>query len=182
MWRFPDCFVTAQFISHSDIPSLCPEKTKADLFPNNKGKWWGCMKLLPYFQWVSARLLSIFELLLPSIAFSWSKVPQNTAHLYSTEDTAFYSALSYGAADTCTVCSKRSAWYSLHQQRLHWACWKTAQCIHLVNVYTIPSLMLHCGVNNVLFLPYSNLTDSQAFWGLQRATAGANAVAYTLWL
>lgn len=39
MGRFPDCFVTAQFISHNDIPSLCPEKTKADLFPNNKGKW-----------------------------------------------------------------------------------------------------------------------------------------------
>lgn len=27
----------------------------------------------------------------------------------------------------------------------------------------IPSLMLHCDVNNVLFLPYSNLIDSQAF-------------------
>lgn len=61
MGRFPDCFVTVQFISHNDIPSLCPEKTKADLFPNNKGKWQGCMKLLPYFQWVSARLLGIFE-------------------------------------------------------------------------------------------------------------------------
>lgn len=69
MGRFPDCFVTAQFISHNDIPSLCPEKTKADLFPNNKGKWRGCMKLLPYFQWVSARLLGIPEPLLPSIAF-----------------------------------------------------------------------------------------------------------------
>lgn len=40
----------------------------------------------------------------------------------------------------------------------------------------IPSLMLHCDVNNVLFLPYSNLIDSQAFWALQRAIVVVNAV------
>lgn len=39
----------------------------------------------------------------------------------------------------------------------------------------IPSLKLHCDVNNVLFLPYSNLIDSQAFWVLQRAIV-VNAV------
>lgn len=40
----------------------------------------------------------------------------------------------------------------------------------------IPSLMLHCDVNNVLFLPYSNLIDSQAFWVLKRAIVVVNAV------
>lgn len=40
----------------------------------------------------------------------------------------------------------------------------------------IPSLMLHCDVNNVLFLPYSNLIDSQAFRVLQRAIVEVNAV------
>lgn len=40
----------------------------------------------------------------------------------------------------------------------------------------IPSLMLHCDVNNVLFLPYSNLIDSQAFRLLQSAIVVVNAV------
>lgn len=144
MGRFPDCFVTAQFISHNDIPSLCPEKTKADLFPNNKGKWWGCMKLLPYFQWVSARLLGIFEPLLPSIAFPWSKAVQNIAKLQSTAHIELYWAPSYGAADTCPVCYQRSAWYSLYQHWLHWAYWNTAECIHLANVYTFIDAALWC--------------------------------------
>lgn len=144
MGRFPDCFVTAQFISHNDIPSLCPEKTKADLFPNNKGKWWGCMKLLPYFQWVSARLLGIFEPLLPSIAFPWSKALQNIASLQSTARIELYWAPSYSAADTCPVCYQRSAWYSLYQHWLHWAYWNTAECIHLANVYTFIDSALWC--------------------------------------
>lgn len=43
-------------------------------------------------------------------------------------------------------------------------------------VMYIPSLMLHCDVNNVLFLPCSNLIDSQAFWGHQRAIVEVNTV------
>jgi len=64
------------------------------------------MKLLPYFQWISARLLGIFETHThsPSITSPWSKAVGNLANLWSTSRTELYWAPSYGAADTCTVC------------------------------------------------------------------------------
>lgn len=144
MGRFSDCFVTAQFISHNDIPSLRPEKTKADLFPNNKGKWWGCMKLLPYFQWVSARLLGIFEPLLPSIAFPWSKILQTLSICGA------HHVLSYtGHPDSVhslipAQCIARDLLDIHCQHWLHWAYWNRAECIHLANVYTFIDAALWC--------------------------------------